>query len=235
MVAQRARAFHQGINCYVPAMAYACDLVHGQPTAFSLGTPAASGVTAISANAGLANQANNTVIPVNFVLDSPYGRGIRLDFSGVPGTNAVVEVQGTDYLGEPIARRFTGSAAATTTTAGGLLAWFRITALKIITTASNAVNITLGTLGTLGLPYKCNVAWAKEGTPPVMIDPAGIFAKWVRGVLTDPASLTTGDPRGTYAPTTLDGVAETILGLEGDNSVNAAGNGGLHGIRQFFA
>jgi len=30
-------------------------------------------------------------------------------------------------------------------------------------------------------------------------------------------------------------VMETILGLEGDNSVNAAGNGGLHGIKHFFA
>lgn len=235
MVAQRARAFHQGINCYVPAMAYACDLVHGQPTAFSLGTPAASSATGLSSNAGLANGANNTVYALNLTVDSPYGRGIRVDFSGVPGTNAVIEVQGTDYLGQPLAKRFTGAAAATTTTAGGLAMWYRITAVKIITTASNAVNITIGTLGTLGLPYKCNIAWAKEGNPPLMIDPAGIFAKWVRAVVTDPQTLTTNDPRGSYAPTTLDGVMETILGLEGDNWVNAAGNGGLHGIRHVVA
>lgn len=235
MVAQRARAFHQGINNYVPGMGYSCDLVHGQPTAFSLGTPAAAAASAISANAGAANAANNTVYALNLTVDATYGRGIRVDFSGVPGTNAVIEIQGTDYLGQPLAKRFTGAAAATTTTAGGLAAWYRITGAKIITQASNAVNIQIGTLGTLGLPYKCNVAWAKEGNPPVFIDPAGIFAKWVRGVLTDPQTLTTGDPRGTYAPTTLDGVMETILGLEGDNSVNAAGNGGLHGIKHVIA
>src|SRR5262245_40956848 len=122
----------QGVNCYVPACAYAANLNIGQPTAFSLGKPAAAAAGAISVNAGAANVATNAVIPLNFVVDSPYGRGIRVDFSGVPGNTATVEVQGTDYLGQPLARRFAGTAAATTTTAGGLAMFFRITAIKLI-------------------------------------------------------------------------------------------------------
>ena len=224
-----------GTNNYVPAMGYSANLVHGQPTAFSLGTPAVASATALSANVGGANAVALTFFPLSLTTDSPYGRVLRVDLSGVPGNAPVIEIQGVDYLGQPVAKRFTGSAAATTTTAGGAAAIKRVTGAKIITAATNAVTFSIGTTGILGLPYKCNIGWAKEGTPPVFIDPAGIFAKWVKPVLVDPQSLTTGDPRGTYAPTTLDGVMETILGLEGDNSVNAAGNGGLHGIKHFFA
>jgi hypothetical protein len=235
MVSQTPKAFHQGINTYVPAMSYAADVIHGQPTAFSLGKPAAAAISALSSNVGGANAVANTFFPLNFVVDCPWGRGIRVDLSAVPGNAPVYEVQGTDYLGQPVAKRFTGSAAATTSTAGGAVAFYRITGVKVITAATNAGNIQLGTLGTLGMPYKANVAWAKEGTPPVFIDPAGIFAKWVKPELTDPLSLTTGDPRGTYAPTTLNGVNEHILGLEGDSFVGATGNGGLHGLKHFFA
>lgn len=48
---------------------------------------------------------------------------------------------------------------------------------------------------------------------------------------TDPQTVATGDPRGTYESlATLDGAKEIIVGLMGDPSVNASGNGGLYGI-----
>jgi hypothetical protein len=34
---------------------------------------------------------------------------------------------------------------------------------------------------------------------------------------------------------TMDGVKEIRVGLVADNWVNASGNGGLHGIKHFFA
>lgn len=53
---------------------------------------------------------------------------------------------------------------------------------------------------------------------------------------TDPATRITGDTRGTYEPIVTPGVAsELIVGVVADAAVNAAGNGGLHGIRQFNA
>lgn len=49
--------------------------------------------------------------------------------------------------------------------------------------------------------------------------------------LTDPQTTALADPRGTYeALQTYDG-SQIIVGLSGDNAVNAAGNGGLQGIR----
>lgn len=54
--------------------------------------------------------------------------------------------------------------------------------------------------------------------------------------LTDPQTVTTADPRGTYEPIiTPDGVKEIIVGLVGDPYVNAAGNGGLLGIKHVVA
>lgn len=51
--------------------------------------------------------------------------------------------------------------------------------------------------------------------------------------LTDPQTNVTGDPRGTYEPLTVPGGFEIIVGLSGDPTVNASGNGGLHGLRHF--
>lgn len=54
------------------------------------------------------------------------------------------------------------------------------------------------------------------------------------GDLTDPATRTTGDPRGTYEPLmTMDGAKEIVIGLVGDTYRNASGNGGLHGIQHY--
>ena len=53
--------------------------------------------------------------------------------------------------------------------------------------------------------------------------------------VTDPATAITGDPRGTYEPNlTLNG-SEIIVSMLGNNSVNASNNGGLHGIRHYYA
>lgn len=231
MVSRTRTSLFKGVNNYVPGMAYSADLMVGAPKAFSLGKPAAAAISALTANAGAANAL--TTYFLNFELDSTFGRGIRVDYSGVPGTNAVVRLMGEDYLGQPMSRDFTGASAATTTTSP-VVFFKRITAARMTVVASNAVNIQIGTTGALGLPYKANIAWAKEGNPPVIIDPAGIFAKRSLPSLVDPQTIAAIDPRGGYSPTTLDGVMETILGLEGDPFVNAAGNGGLHGIRHLF-
>lgn len=51
---------------------------------------------------------------------------------------------------------------------------------------------------------------------------------------TDPATVSTGDPRGTYEPlATPNGSVEVVVGMVGDATVNASGNGGLHGIQHY--
>jgi hypothetical protein len=61
---------------------------------------------------------------------------------------------------------------------------------------------------------------------------AQIDTNSVAAVLTDPATGTTGDPRGLYTPTSApNGVLAYELSMVGDVAVNVAGNGGLVGFR----
>lgn len=56
--------------------------------------------------------------------------------------------------------------------------------------------------------------------------------QFIHPVLTDPQTVTTGDPRGTYeSHMDMDGAKEIFVGLIGDPSYNSSGNGGLHGIQ----
>jgi hypothetical protein len=71
---------------------------------------------------------------------------------------------------------------------------------------------------------------AKEGT--TIMTAAQISTNTVAAILTDPQTSTTGDPRGLYTPTTApNGVLNYETSQIGDPTVNAAGNGGLLGIR----
>lgn len=162
MSARERIFFPQGVNNYVPGMGYASNLVHGQPTLFSLGTPAAVSANAIAA-AVPANAVANTVVTlaVPYVVDSPYGRTLRLTPSGDPGNAAAVLVRGTDYFGQPMAELFTG-ASGSTAILYGKKAFYRIFDTKIVTAASNAVTWAVGTGFRLGLPYKGDLSWARE-------------------------------------------------------------------------
>lgn len=332
-----------GINQYVPGMQYASALVHGQPTDFSLGSPAAESATAY-VNAGAANAVAGTEIAIDQVVDSRYGRCVRLAISGNPGNAHAIDVYGFDYLGQPMVERFTG-ASGVTAILYGKKCFYKLVKTKIVTAATNAVTFNLGSTSRLGLPFKGDVIASKEDgvqvplynrdfelwadraaalaaaggsiflrspcpgyvrqllatsngggstTDPVitvelggtaitgltatidtsdatgatvtdnpttpgysannrlvtasMIELVGAAAtgagsdrvgillsptQFVKADTTDAATATTGDPRGSYEPIqVLDG-SEIIVTMIGDNSVNADGNGGLHGIRHF--
>ena len=52
---------------------------------------------------------------------------------------------------------------------------------------------------------------------------------------TDPATATTGDPRGTFeAAQAFDGSKQFEIAYFIDRDVNAAGNGGMHGLRHYY-
>ncbi len=337
-----------GINMYVPGMQYAGALIHGQPTEFSLGSPAAADAD-LFVNDGAANAVATTEIAVDSavqLVDSRYGRNLRLTISADPGNAHAIDVHGFDYLGQPMVERFTG-ASGVTSILYGKKAFYRVTKTKIVTAATNAVTFDLGTGTKLGLPFKGDVVAAKEAGVQVPLfnrdftlqaqrdaaaaiaggsiflrSPCPGFIKNVFGIpngggstndpvvtvelggtavtgltvtidtsnaaglmvtdtpttagysannrlvtdsmielvaasaasagtdsmgvtitptqftlpdLTDPATATTGDPRGTYeALRTLDG-SEIIVSLLGNPSVNTSDNGGLMGIRHYYA
>jgi hypothetical protein len=223
----------QGINNYVPAMQWSASLEMNACNTFSLGKPALASATAI-ATAVVTNTALNTVtyLATPWVADTPYGRPIALLPSG--SVTATQDVIGEDYLGQPMIERFTWAAVGTA--AVGKKSFYRVLGVKNIV-AGGAITINIGTTGAkLGLPFKGSIEWAKEGAPPVLIDPATLFSAWTAPDVTDPATAITGDPRGQYTATAaLDGLKEFIIGLRCDNSVNAAERGGLHGIRHYMA
>jgi hypothetical protein len=346
MTAQDRNAFPFGVNMYVPAMQYASNMALGQPNAFSLGSPAAVSANLVAA-AVPANAVATTLVAVSpvVVLDAKYGRTLRLTPSGNPGNSAAIDVFGRDYMGQPMVERFTG-ASGSTAILYGRKAFKWVTHTVIVTAASNAVTWAVGTGWRFGLPYKGDLAWAKEngilvpffkrdfwmgrslaeatmvaalsayvtsptpgfvktlrstsdggggGTDPVITVELGdvaiiglttttdtsVSAHQVSDTpttpgysannrfrandlieivhaaaagafgstheleisptqfslpdLTDPGTTTTGDPRGTYESITTPAGFEIIVGLVGDNAINAANNGGLLGIKHVVA
>lgn len=345
MVARVRRAFHPGMSFYVPGMAYASDMIHGQVTMISLGSPAAVSANAIfAANAANAVAGTKDILTTPYTVDSPYGRTLRLTPSGDPGNSASVDIYGLDYLGQPMVERFTG-ASGSTAIRYGLKAFYKVLYAQSVVAAANAVTWAVGTGWRLGLPYKADVAVAKEanvfvplvkrdttlwvdraaalavsGGSSIIGAPCAGFVKTLIGIpnggggatdpvitvelgnaaivgltvtidtsdtnqlkvtdtpttvgynannrfragdsieivaaaaagafgdvvgaeitptqfslpdLTDPGTVATGDPRGTYEPNMTPNGSEIVVGLTGDPSINAAGNGGLHGIRHY--
>lgn len=340
-------AFFQGIRYYVPGMQFASELVHGHPTPFSLGSPAANSATALDTDID-ADGAAGLVTTQSWTADSPFGRTLTMSMDADPGAAlGVYDVYGYDYLGQRMIERFTHINGATSLIYGKK-AFYTVDKVVNITAATNATTVNLGTGWRMGLPYKSDIAWAKEngvfvplfkrdlivnseiagaavaggasgawvraefpgyvktliGTPnmpvgstndPVVTvelggvaitgltvtidtsagnvgttvtdtpttagysvnnrfrpgdlieivvadaDTSGAITvgleltptQFTPAVTTDPAIVTTGDPRGTYEPILTPDGSELIVGLVGDPAVNAAGNGGLHGIAHF--
>jgi hypothetical protein len=145
MTARDRIAFHLGNNAYVPAMAYASDVVHGQPTPFSLGSPAAESATNIANATITANSAANTAFTLAYTSDSKYGRSLRFTPSGNPGaTGGTFDVFGFDYLGQPMVERISGTNGSTSIVYGKK-AFGRVTQAKIVTPSTNAITWNIGT------------------------------------------------------------------------------------------
>jgi hypothetical protein len=230
---QDRQFFQIGVNEYVPAMQYGAGIISHVPARFNLGIPATSAAGTIATLIPV-NTANGTyayfTAPV--MIDARYGRVLSATPSAAPGTNNVVDILGYDYLCQPMYERITGASAGTSLIAG-LKAFKWVIGTRINTTASNAITWSIGVGNGLGLPVKGQIITAKEGT--TVMTNAQIMTNHTQAVLTDPATGTTGDPRGIYTPTTApNGVLFYELGIAGDNYVNSANNGGMYGIRHLF-
>jgi len=220
--------FAERISHYVPAMKYAAAAVHMQPYRCSLGTPAVANTAGIM-NDVACDTAANTHTPSSFVttfdgtLDATFGRNITV--TATLSADSVVTIHGRDYLGQFMQENITANG---TSTVAGKKAFKHID--KVTTAAGTGGTTTdIGFGDVLGLPYKTVgviAAFADD-----VVESAGTT---VVAVTTDPQTATTGDPRGTYDPsTTLTGSVEIVVELRLSNQVNASNNGGLHGIAQY--
>lgn len=215
--------FQRRINNYVPAMMYSSDVNYNGATRTSFGAPLAANATLVANATTIAG--NGTVVDLSTVAPFPetYGRTVTIVASGASTT--VISLRGWDYLGQPIQEDLTLNG---TTPVVGKKA-FKSFLSYTTGTGTGGTTCNIGSGAALGLPYKClRVGWEVANGQAVS---AGTL---IQAVLTDPQTSTTGDPRGTYAPTTtLNGTNIISAACDYVNDVNSSRNGGLHGIRQF--
>lgn len=223
------QGFMQGVNTYVPAMQWSTSIDVQDGSVFNLGRPIAPG-TPQSINFGANDTGAKLYLSSPLVFtDTPYGRNVVVGVTTAPtGAATALQIFGEDYLGQPMTEQFALAGAT------GKKAFYRVLGATIVGGSTVAAVLTVVRGALLGLPFKGTVEYAKENN--VQLDPGTLFAKCVAPDLTDPATSTTGDPRGMYTPTGApDGVKEYVVCMRVDTAINANNNGGLHGIRQFNA
>lgn len=210
-------------NKYVPAMQYSADFEIGSPVRLDLGTPAASETATIAAAVSIA-AAVDVTLTTPVVAGSTYGQSIRLVLSGAGAVAAAVF--GYDFWGQPMSEAFTTNG---TTAVVGLKAFKTVTRYTCALVGGTTLGI--GFMGSAGLPWKTMKILSED-----VDDAPGTVGTLTAPVLTDPATTATGDPRGTYAPNSaFNGTKRIVVTAMFSNAKNAAGNGGLMGIRHVTA
>lgn len=227
--------FQTGINYYVPKMQAAPGVGDDGLYTVSFGMPIAAAVNSIvtTANGAITNVAktfNSALLPAVFpaLIDATFGRCIQIT-GGTAGDNAVCTVRGVDYLGQPTAENITLNG---TTSVAGNKTFKRVDSIAVAAGNANASSsIQVGVTAKLGLPFKTNLVLAEFSG-----DVLGSLGTLVQPSLVDPATATTVDTRGVYTPsTTLNGTNVISINGKASASRNANDNGGLHGLRHFFA
>ncbi len=184
----------QGPNYYVLDLMYASNVGVEGETRCKLVDPAAAGPTAlisgqsIAAAGELAVTFQTTYSAQNGL--SEFGRAISAVASGAAA--GTITVFGRDYLGQPMAETIALNGA---TPVAGKKA-FKWVDRVTNTSATAGVTINIGVLNIFGIPFVARHATiANEIVDDTTPAGAGTL---VAGVTTQ--TLTSGDPRGTYAP-----------------------------------
>ena len=216
--------FPRRLSEYCPAMRYAADVHMQGSTRISFSAPALSVAAGIISAQSIA--AAGTMQAASMLLstmDAPYGRTLSMVLSGAGA--GTLTVDGWDYLGQAMSENITYNGA---TPVQGKKAFKYLRQITWTLVAATTLNVGFST--GLGLPYKAIKVYTEEASSV----PVGTVGTLTAGILTDPATATTGDPRGTWVSTTaMDGVTVLTATFDFANDVNAAGNGGLHGIAHF--
>lgn len=119
-------------------------------------------------------------------------------------TNAVVTVNGYDLYGYAQTEHIAGASGTTT---NGKKAWKFVTSAVVSGTATGS-NVSLGTTNLIGIPlFASEFAFVETFFNNVV----GTSGGFVSADQTNPATSTTGDPRGTYNPGTADGTKKLQL------------------------
>jgi hypothetical protein len=162
----------------------------------------ASGAGAVTLTAG--TSAKSVVRPDGVTviqLNTP--RALQVNTSTTART---VTITGYDYFGQPMSEAITVATAGTAKS--GKKAFYQISGATI---SGSATAVTIGTTDILGLPVRCFDAGyvVKVGWNNTLAQDAGTFTV---ADMTNPATTTTGDVRGTYQPSTAsDGIKRLVM------------------------
>lgn len=158
-------------------------------------TLSATAVCAAQAVAAAGNATINGASASGGVATFDYARIVSVKSSNAGDTTQTVTVTGTDYWGQAQTQALT----LTGTTAVNSTKTFK-TITAVYVSAALTGNLSVGNGDVFGLPYKVTDAGylLRTGWAGAVADNAGTF---VAADTTTPSS-TTGDVRGTFAPTT---------------------------------
>lgn len=225
MVTKAPSFFPRRINMYVPACSYSAEVELNGPTRISFGSPEATSATsvinAVSAAAGF------TKVTSDFgqaASGARYGRTLTYVLGGAGAV--ALTTTGQDYWGQTITETI---ATNGNTPVVGLKAFMNLISITI---AAVAQTLSVGWGASFGMPYKVMKCLAEDVNTSSAGFLPGTVGTVIAPVLTDPQTAALGDPRGCYTPNVAIGITKEIAGtFIFDNSVNAAGNGGLMGIK----
>jgi len=173
--------------------------------------PAAKSATAVCAAQAVAAAGNATINGASAtggVATFDYARTVNVDSTNAGDTTQTVTVTGTDYWGQAQTETI---ALNGLTLVAGQKSFKTITAVAV--SALLAGNLTVGNEDVFGLPYRVTDAGylLRTGWAGAVADDAGTFAA---ADTTSPATATTNDVRGTYAPSSAaDGSRRLVLAL----------------------
>lgn len=193
----------------------------------SLGAPAAAdvdGICAAQAIAGAADAVINGALASAGAVTMDVPRGVQVDSSDAGDTTQTVTVYGRDVYGASMVETI---ALNGTTDVLGLKAFASIS--RVAVDAVMAGNLTVGTTGKLGLPYRPVLGGFLRGRLGEDTADAGTYAAPIRTTST----ATTADVRGTYLPAgTLNGTNTYSVAIA---VANGPTNADAFGIAQFTA
>jgi hypothetical protein len=190
---------------------YAWDVI---PAAAEVNNVSVAVAYAAAGNATLAAGTNTTVQILNsgvtvIQLDCPRTVSVTTG-TGTP-TSANFTVSGYDYYGQAMTEVIASGAVASTTT-NGKKAFYQVSSVAV-SGSTGGVTVAVGTSAILGIPvrvidggYVQDIGWAGA----ITLD-TGTF---VKADMTNPATSTTGDVRGTYSPSTApNGQNRLVMGI----------------------
>lgn len=192
--------------------------------------PAAKSATAVCAAQAVAAAGNATINGASAtggVATFDYARTVNVDSTDAGDTTQTVTVTGTDYWGQAQTETI---ALNGTTLVAGQKSFKTITAVAV--SALLTGNLTVGNEDVFGLPYRVTDAGylLRTGWAGAVADDAGTFAA---ADTTSPATATTNDVRGTYAPSSAaNGTRRLVIaiGLTGLQAGPSATQTGAVGV-----